>query len=389
MQSVLEKNPAPKVEDITEEERTIPASKKRPTTIFNEEEMSSLLVAYEKDPTIEQFQIIVEKCIPLMDYIISTFDLRNLYCDANDLRNELTVKMPHYFVVFAKKRGRLFSYLSTCFKNYLNSYTTKLATRRFYDSSDDVLQHEDIERTNRDYALDLSKYVKEMQIRNIDYTTIRVYRYYADAVREGFIDCKNGCIHTASIMHGISEDTCEFLYGTFMYELRSCMLADHIEKISLMDLHTVSSIHSFLPELLDCIGEENTKKVIMLFGGSSLKIPRIENIKKMETELKIFKHLEKDYSPESIAKISRTTGVQKAKVKKIYDAMAKTISKVSNKKAKVLISGEKVMKKYVLVDQAGKKLSSPMEEAEAMKEKQKILNESSTSVVRLVQVLNG
>ena len=69
--------------------------------------------------------------------------------------------------------------------------------------------------------------------------------------------------------------------------------------------------------------------------------------------------------------------------------MAKTIEKVSSKKAKVLISGEKTMKKYVLVDGNGKKLSSPMEESEAMKEKQKIINESTQSIVRLVQVLNG
>jgi hypothetical protein len=319
----------------------IKKEKKKPKEIFNEEEISKLARDYVADPTIEKYQYVAERCIPLMDYIISEFDLRNVYCDSNDLRNELMVKMPHYFNDFAQKRGRLFSYLSTCFKNYLNSYTTKLATRRFYnlpDNSEDIFKYDDINDEGIDYAPELMRYVKKMSIRNIDYTTIRVYRYYADAVREGFIDKKNGCVKTVSLMYDISKDTCEFLYNTFMYELRSSILDAHIEKISVMDLHKVTEVHSLIPELIECIGEENVEKVITLFGGMSIKIPRIENVKKMEVDLAIYKSLHEDYSEENIARLSRVTGIQKAKVRKVYDSMSKTMQKISNKKASITIN---------------------------------------------------
>ena len=316
--------------------------KKKPKEIFDEKHIKASVLVYLDDPTIQRYHEIVLDCVPLMDYVIADFDLRNTSCESCDLQNELIVKLPQILEDFRTKRGRLFSYLLICFKNYLTSFVSKLGTRKHNslpENADDMFCNEDFAVDNSAYLEDETlKKLKHIPVRNVDSESIQVFEYYCKVLANGMIEDKARCNYTAHLLMNLSVSCCSFLYDCFMHSLKISLLTEHIEKLDVLDLMKIREVESMLPEIANVIGESNTIKLITLFGGSTLKFPKIEQYKKLQNELEIYKKIDCNRSERNIEKISRIYGVPKTKIKKIHVSMGKIVGITPKMLANVSVS---------------------------------------------------
>ena len=95
---------------------------------FYETKIHDLILAYQREPSVETWQAIVMGCLPLIDSLIRSHHFE-LYDDQDALRGECILKLFKVIQHFNPARGRAFSVLSVAITRFLISYVQAIRSR--------------------------------------------------------------------------------------------------------------------------------------------------------------------------------------------------------------------------------------------------------------------
>jgi Mor family transcriptional regulator len=312
--------------------------KKSNNPIFDEDKIKVIVDDYLSDPCIEKYQNIILECDALMEYAISEFNLRDFATiEKSDLKGELVIKLAQILNNFKKSRGKLFSYLLVCFKNYLNSYLTKATTRKMARLPDGIdFEEEDSYSDfcgyNIEYKENFSDRIKNIPIRNIEYESIQCFQFLKKAWINGDLNKKSECIESISLLFDFSKEKSEFLYNCFMASVRSVYYDSYLDEISYLNLCNLSKHETMLYELSSVFDDKTIEKLIAVFGGMSLNIPSVEDLKQLNKELRIFKEVTMENSIENQEKVCKKYSISRSKLEKIVEKMKTDVSSNTNRK---------------------------------------------------------
>jgi len=295
--------------------------------LFDEGTVYPLVVSWKATGDIKTLQEIITHVTPLLKSLAwkAYNTMPNPIEDVDDLVHDAIVKLPQVLADFEGGLGsKVFSYLYACMSNFLKSQIHKLSIRGMasYNNTDDDEPAYDVPVPdtidNDDSRMDLLDMVHTATIPYFNATSKQILEYYIQAFKEGiFTRNRRKLSQTVAYMYDSSLSDCVFLYNHFKVCLRVCLLDVYISQntdiIKLFDL----SERTHIPRMVEVIGRESTEKLLMVFGGMTIRFPSLKKIHKLTSKVSIFKQMRGMLSEEEIKEIAKLNGISERKAKKI------------------------------------------------------------------------
>lgn len=235
-------------------------------------------------------------------------------------------KMVKWLLRWQPKKGRLFSWLSTCAKRAFLSELGKVTQfrRRFHVTSDNLEQFygaEDHEVDKHDVAADVRAKIHGMTCRWGDPQEIGAIRYLIECVASDDHD-KQGSIRGAAYAYGISFEQAQFFYAWVGAEMRHVFYEKVYVPLTEYELAMCAHSYDHLGTLMDLLPWPLMKKVMVVMQGLRLRFPPMSALDKLRAQAKLHRDMDAcDHDDESIAEVAQKHGTTSKTAQEIYTEM--------------------------------------------------------------------
>jgi hypothetical protein len=249
---------------------------------FNEEKVAALIIQFQKEGEDKFWQAIVLECNSLIEALIRYYRFTQ-YDELDAVRGECIIKLRRVIEVFDPSRGRAFSHISWCLKNFLISFARN--SRRRAESFETL--GEKMETAAPDlYNAELSDHFKK---RVLGIETRFTAPLEKEAVRflivyfllEGPGNSRNALLPFLIRNYGFSKRDADTLYSYAIILLREALF----EEYPVLGLHLEAALSTekgkTLFALAEAVGKENLVKLIYVFGGLSVRLPKKEESERL------------------------------------------------------------------------------------------------------------
>lgn len=239
-------------------------------------------------------------------------------------------KMVKWLLRWQPRKGRLFSWLSTCAKNAFRSELVKVNQyrARFHvtgDSLETFYGSEDHEVDKHDLAKDVRNSISDMVCRWGDPQEIGAIRYLIECITDDDHD-KQASIRGAAYAYGISLEFSRFFYDWAICELRHRLYDRVYIPFTEQDLFRAVYSHDPILLLADMIPWDLMKKVIVVLQGKRLKIPPLSALAKARADYQLHQDVSRsDLDPDSIAEVARKHRKTHRSASEIFEQMSATL----------------------------------------------------------------
>jgi len=262
---------------------------------FDEDIVRELVLKYQQSHDVDVWKKIVDESVPLIDTLI-LYGKFTEYDDLDALRSECILKIHKILDKYDPRRGKIYTLFSVSIKNFLVSYAQKIDKRdymRVWSEEGDILDNfEGSVNMNEGFPDDLKAKVLNVTTRFSQEPYNSVVKYFITFfVNEGFGTPKTYLCNTASSSHNLSVDKCYYLYDYSLIRLRSALIDLYDFTHSDSEIYRFFTRWSFIPEICDLIGPENTDKLLTMFKGVSVTFPSDRELDKIKFSKKVMHEL--------------------------------------------------------------------------------------------------
>ncbi len=306
-------------------EHIFPASLLTPLAI----KWKELNAAGRHKEAMETLERIVEGSTPMFERLAQYEDF-HYTVDLPILVSSAQEKMVKWLLRWQPRKGRLFSWLSTCAKNAFRSELVKVNQyrRRFHVTGDNLEKFygsEDHEVDKRDLAKDVRTSINDMVCRWGDPQEIGAIRYLIECIIDDDHD-KQASIRGAAYAYGIGFEFSRFFYDWAVSELRHRLYDRVYIPFTEQDLVRAVYSHDPILALADLLPWELMKKVIVVLQGKRVKIPTLAALTKARADYLLHQEISRsDLDPDSIAEVARKHRKTYRSATEIFEQMSATL----------------------------------------------------------------
>lgn len=240
-------------------------------------------------------------------------------------------KMVKWLLRWQPRKGRLFSWLSTCAKNAFRSELVKVNQyrARFHvtgDSLETFYGSEDHEVDKHDLTKDVRNSINDMVCRWGDPQEIGAIRYLIECITDDEDHDKQASIRGAAYAYGISFEFARFFYDWSICELRHRLYDRVYIPFTEQDLFRAVYSHDTILQLADMLPWDLMKKVIVVLQGKRIKIPPLSALAKARADYQLHQDISRsDLDPDSIAEVARKHRKTHRSASEIFEQMSATL----------------------------------------------------------------
>ncbi len=255
--------------------------------IFENEFVETLVIQWKRNRDFNTYKRICGESIHLIDSIIrgSKFSLQVPFLD---LRNWLFLQFERWIDNWVPGDGKLYTYMSVSIKNGCLSYVTKekIARQRCVYTNVPLESLGDSASYESDFGFDLNDRMKDrlaaISVRWHEPAVREAIKYMVYAIlRNRGYSRRKYILKTACEAYGMDLDTAKFMLDWTHGAVRGAFLEHYNHPLSFKDLLVASTRFSFLKDIMDVVGFENTKKLCCIFAGNSIRFPSASSIIKL------------------------------------------------------------------------------------------------------------
>lgn len=219
-------------------------------------------------------------------------------------------KVVKWLLRWSPKKGRLFSWFSKCAKNAFRSELSKVTQyrRKFHVTGDNLEKFHGVEDhavNKHDAAAEAKRRLRDITCRWGDQQEIGALRFLIDCI---IADDHNrqAAIRSAAYGFGLNEEYVKFFYNWSIYALRTTFYDQVYIPFTEQDLIRAAYSYTILPDLIDLIGFENTKKVIAIYGGGRPKIPSLAALADLKRNYQMYREMQSaEQDPDTMTTIAK------------------------------------------------------------------------------------
>lgn len=249
--------------------------------VFDNQLVEQLTLQFKENNDFNVYQKICTLSLDLMDSIIRS---NNFYKQSpfHEIRNYLFTQFPNWLNGWKQDKGKLYSYLSGCIFNGCISYVGKDASHHkrhtYTDVQLDTIGHEDDVSYSHHHMSDedmevLKESVNDIVCRWNEPIIRECLRYAITAAMQNRAGRRQEIIKSIVWGYGIHSDTAKFLLDWSLGAVRAALLSHYDSPLGEVDIIRISDKYSFLPDIMNVIGVENTKKLMTIFAGMTIRFP--------------------------------------------------------------------------------------------------------------------
>ncbi len=306
--------------------------------VFENDHVEALCISYKRDRDFGTYYEICRYTKNLMDSIIlgSKF---NRHVSFHDLCSHLFLQVERWIDRWIPGQGTIYSYFSICIKHGCCSFVSREATLR----QRQVLTGDiPLETVGASYVMDFSgegdlvdRIRREVHVRWHDPDIQDAVRYVVEEIlMNGGIRQRKILLRTmeyafdlgihteASLGRQEPVEVAKFLVDWTSMAVRQIWLDHRTAPITSFDIIRLQSRFSFLPDLVNCIGLENTSKVMSVFSGVSLRLPTIAAWDKTKQLANAYEAYLKDPVPATIRHWAKRLRIPEDKFQEIMVSWA-------------------------------------------------------------------
>lgn len=255
--------------------------------IFENEYVEALVIQWKRNRDFNTYKRICGESIHLIESIIrgSKFSLQVPFLD---LRNWLFLQFERWIDKWVPGEGKLYTYMSVSIKHGCLSYVTreKLMRQRCVYTDVPLESISDHVSYESNFGFDAQDRMSE-QLANIvvrwHEPTVREatkYMVYAILRNRGYSRRKQ-ILKTACEAYDLDLDTAKFMLDWAHGAVRNAFLEYYNQPLSFQDLLMAATRFTFLRDVMNIVGFENTKKLCCVFAGSTIKFPPASQLIKL------------------------------------------------------------------------------------------------------------
>jgi hypothetical protein len=133
-------------------------------------------------------------------------------------------------------------------------------------------------------------------------------------------------VSTTTLAYPVDIDTAKFLLDWTMAAVRACLLEQYNQPLGEIDMLRAAEKFSFIPDVINVIGLDATKRLMTVFAGMSLRFPSHTQARKISTARAIFEAIEKEPGSETVERLAGRLRMSREKVEETYASVAGNIS---------------------------------------------------------------
>ncbi len=218
-----------------------------------------------------------------------------------------------------------------CSKHAFLSEIAKLNQhrRRFHATGDNLEKFfgaEDHNAFKDEAANDVRKKLADITVRWGDPQEIGAVRYILECLVEDRSaeskPDKEVIIKSASYAHCISPDLSRFFYDWALFALRDALHHKIHVPFTQQDLLRNRESYTFLVDMIDIVGWDRFKRLVVTLGGQRLRLPTLQQLARLHSDYLMSQEIDKtDLDPESVEQTGKKHGRSAKAAAEIYEEM--------------------------------------------------------------------
>lgn len=316
---------APKTEKAATQEHIFPASELTPLAI-RWKWLNGVKRHREAMLVLEQ---IVVKSTPMFERLAQYEDF-HYRVDLPVLVSAAQEKMVKWLLRWQPKKGRLFSWLSTCAKNAFRSELVKVNQyrRRFHVTGDNLEKFygaADHEVDKHDLAAEVKDGISAMTCHWGDKQEIGALGFLIECIIDEGHN-KQAAIRGAAYAYGVSFELSRFFYDWAICALRHQFSAKVYAPFTQQDLFRALNSYDLVLKLLDFMRWEDFKRALITLQGKRIRFPTLAALYKAKADYELFIEIDNsDKDPDSIAEIAKKRNKTARSATEIYVQMSENL----------------------------------------------------------------
>lgn len=296
--------------------------------IFDNEAVEALAVQFKATGDVVTYRDICRESGNLMDAIIrgNKFDRQVPF---DDIKNSLFLQMENWVMKWIPENGKLYTYFSACIRNGCLSVVAKeaLFNQRFSvtDIPLDVLIDQEA-RTSSEISSGLVEVLrqaaKDIYCRWSEPVVQEVLRYMVSCVLRGRGDRRPHILKTVGLGWPISLETARFLLDWSHGAVRMALLEHFHQPMGEIDMFRAAQRFSLIPDIIDAIGIEPTKKLMHIFAGTTVRFPSVQQVRKSRESMVVYEAMLANPTPETLKALGRKFRKSPAKIQEMYERVS-------------------------------------------------------------------
>ena len=257
----------------------------------------------------------------------NTVDLSTLVQSARE-------KVPRWLIGWDptyKSNNGIFSWFSKCSKHAFLSEIAKLNQhrKRFHATGDNLEKFfgaEDHNAFKEEAASDVRRKLADITVRWGDPQEIGVVRYILEClVEDRDADSKPDkevVIRSASYAWCVSPELTRFFYDWALFALRDALHHKIHVPFTQQDLLRNRESYTFLVDMIDIVGWDRFKRLIVTLGGQRLRLPTLQQLARLHADYLMSQEIDKsDLDPDSVEQVGKKHGRSAKAAAEIYAEM--------------------------------------------------------------------
>ena len=235
----------------------------------------------------------------------------------------------------------LFSFLSKCAKNAFRSELSKVNQYRkhFYTSGENLEKfygETDYHKFREEATQEVRDYLKDLSVRwGVD-QEMGCVRFIVDSITEekppgveedeSATETRERITRSAAYAWCVSLDLSKFFYSWAIYALRDFMYDKIYIPFSEEDVLRHAESYTHLPDLMDIIGWEKTKRVIATLGGTRIKLPTVQQLGRLHENYRMSHEIQKEGDdPDTVERVGKKYGKSQKTAQQVYLEMSEIL----------------------------------------------------------------
>ena len=241
-------------------------------------------------------------------------------------------KVVKWLLRWEPKLGKLFTWFSKCAKHAFLSELVKVNQyRKRYHATSDSLEKfigaEDHAIDKHDLAAEVRHKLDDLTCRWGDPQEIGALRFLIECIIDEDNRDRQGAIRGAAYAYGISMDLSKFFYRWSLTALRSAFIDKIRVNFTEQDLFLLSESYTDFADLHDIVPWEYLWKVMVVKGGSRLKIPATGHVISLKENYMIWREIEAtSKDPLSIAEVAERHNKTPKTAAQAYEEMCEKLN---------------------------------------------------------------
>jgi hypothetical protein len=249
------------------------------------------------------------------------------------LVNAASEKMMKWLLRWDARKGTLFSFLSKCARRAFLSEASKQSNfRHRYHVTGDNLEKffgaEDHAVERREAAAQLQNELHDLYARWSCPRQVGCVRFLVECIALDFDrHDRDRAISGAAFAFAMKPELTKFFYTWALFALRERVYHRARAPFTEQDILRLSESYSMLPDVIDVIGWDAMKQLIITMGGQRIKIPTMTQLANLKLKTKIFIAVdESDLSDPGVEEAGKKAGRKSGKSSAtIYAEMLHTL----------------------------------------------------------------